>query len=292
MVYVYGLVAACLLGLGFVLQQHAAERAPTADMLKFRLLLHLVRVRTWRYGIAFMVAGQLCSVLALGMGDLSAIEPLLTTNLLFALFLARRLSGQRLGWSGWAGALLLSAGVGLFILAAQPRSGTANAGLLRVWLVFGAVLGVALVMVVIARHLPFFEEPPLLAAAAGALYGLQDALTRMSSTIASDHGALSLLVHWQPYAIVALAVTGLMLVQSAFEAGPLRMSLPSLTAAEPLVGIVCAILLLGDRLRVSPIALAGETIGLVAVIVGVFILGRHPAMPTGKPSQGSGVAAV
>lgn len=119
----------------------------------------------------------------------------------------------------------------------------------------------------------------MLAAAAGALYGLQDALTRTSSQILADGGIPALVTSWQPYTIVALAVTGLMLVQSAFEAGPLRMSLPALTAVEPIAGIACGIGFLGDRLRTTPAALASATAGLVAVVVGVFILARHPAMP-------------
>jgi hypothetical protein len=49
-------------------------------------------------------------------------------------------------------------------------------------------------------------------------------------------------------------VTGLLLVQSAFETAPLRMSLPALIAAQPLAGIV----------------------------VGVVLLGMHPAMPCGS----------
>lgn len=90
-----------------------------------------------------------------------------------------------------------------------------------------------------------------------------------------------LVVHWQPYAVLAIGLTGMVLVQSAFETAPLRMSLPSLTAAQPLAGIACGIGFLGDRLRVTPGALAWETVGLAAVVVGVVMLGRHPAMPPG-----------
>lgn len=279
MVYLFGLIAACLLGLGFVLQQHAAERAPVSDMLSFRLLWDLVRVPLWLGGIGCMVVGQILSAVALSKGDLSKVEPLLATNLLFAMALARWMSGERLGGSGWSGVLLLSGGVAAFILAGRPTGTDAQVGALRHWLVFGLVVGVALALIVVARHLPFFEEPPLLAAAAGALYGLQDALTRVSSQIIADDGIPALLVSWEPYTIVALAVTGLMLVQSAFEAGPLRMSLPALTAAEPIAGIACGIGFLGDRLHTDPAALAWATAGLVAVIVGVFVLARHPAMP-------------
>lgn len=282
MVYVYGLIAACLLGLGFVLQQHAAARAPISDMLSFRLLLDLVRMPLWLGGIGCMVAGQILSVLALSRGDLSKVEPLLATNLLFAMALARRMSGQRLGPGGWVGVLLLSAGVGTFIVAGRPVGTEARVSPLRHWLVFGAVIGVALVLIAIARHLVLFEEPPLLAAAAGTLYGLQDALTRTSSQLVHSSGIPGLVTDWQPYVIVALAVTGLLLVQSAFEAGPLRMSLPGLTAAEPLAGIACGIGFLGDRLHTDPLALGGEAAGLAAVVVGVVILARHPAMP-GSP---------
>jgi drug/metabolite transporter (DMT)-like permease len=280
-VYAYGLAAACLLGLGFVLQQHAAQRAPLADMLSFRLLLDLVRDRVWLAGIACMVAGQIFGVLALARGDVSRVEPLLATNLLFAMALARRLSGQRLGWSGWIGVALLSGGVAAFIVAAQPKPAKAPVGAVQQGLVLAVLIAVSLVLVVIAKHLRLIKEPPLLAAAGGLLYGIQDALTRMATGIFSADGLLALLTTWQPYTVVALAVTGLMLVQSAFEAGPLRMSLPALTAAEPIAGIACGIGLLGDRLRVTPIALTWEITGLTAVVIGVLLLGRHPAMPAG-----------
>jgi drug/metabolite transporter (DMT)-like permease len=280
-VYVYGLVAACFLGLGFVLQQNAAARAPLADLLSFRLLLDLMRVPRWLAGIGCMVVGQVISAIALGMGDVSRVEPLLATNLLFAMALARRLSGLRLGPSGWAGVLLLSGGVAAFIVAGKPEGSADQVSELRHWLVMGIVVAVAIAMVAFARHLRLAEEPPLLAAAAGVLYGLQDALTRESSDILENSGVGGLAASWQPYVIVVLAVVGLMLVQSAFEAGELRLSLPSLTAAEPLVGIACGIGFLGDSVRLTPLAIIWEVLGLMAAVGGVFLLGRHPAMPTG-----------
>ncbi|HWM40173.1 MAG TPA: DMT family transporter, partial [Streptomyces sp.] len=292
-VYVFGLVAACFLGLGFVLQQDAAARAPLADILSFRLLLDLMKVPRWLLGIGFMVIGQLLSAVALSMGDVSRVAPLLATNLLFAMALARRISGQRLGRSGWAGVVLLSGGVAAFVAAGSPQgSDDAQIGALRRGLVLGSVVAVALVMVVIARHLRLAEEPPWLAAGAGVLYGFQDALTRDASDILSDSGIGGLLTAWQPYVIVTSAVIGLVLVQSAFEAGPLRQSLPALTAAEPLSAIACGIGFLGDTVRMTPLALIGEVLGLGAAVVGVFILGRHPAMPTGTSGPDDDEPAV
>jgi hypothetical protein len=81
--------------------------------------------------------------------------------------------------------------------------------------------------------------------------------------------------------VLALGVTGLVLVQSAFETAPLRMSLPALTAAQPLAGIVCGVGFLGDRLHTDVGAMAWEAAGLAAIVAGIMLLGLHPAMPQG-----------
>ncbi|NJP44275.1 DMT family transporter [Actinacidiphila epipremni] len=284
-VFLLGVGAACCLGFGFVLQQRAASRAPLADFLSFRLLLDLIHMPDWLLGVALMVAGQVLGAIALGYGEISLVEPLTATNLLFAMLLSRRLTGQPLGWNGWGGVALLAAGVTGFIVAGRPRGGGAEAGALRHWLVFGIVAGLALLLTLKARRLPRSGEAALLGLAAGLLYGLQDSLTRVCGQIVQDHGIAQLLASWQPYGVGALGLTGMLLVQSAFEMAPLRMSLPSLTAAQPIAGIVCGVGFLGDRLRFTPGALAWEATGLLAIVVGVVLLGRHPAMPAGTAGR-------
>lgn len=279
--FLLGVGAACCLGLGFVLQQRAAVRAPGSDFLSFRLLLDLVRMPDWLVGVALMVAGQVLGAVALAFGQISLVEPLTATNLIFAMALSRWLTRQPLGLSGWGGVAVLALGVTAFIVAGQPHGGGSEAGALRHWLVFGTVAGLALLLTARSRRLAKSSEAAVLALAAGLLYGLQDALTRICGGIAHREGVAGLVVHWQPYAVLAIGLTGMVLVQSAFETAPLRMSLPSLTAAQPLAGIACGIGFLGDRLRVTPGALAWETVGLAAVVVGVVMLGRHPAMPPG-----------
>ncbi|WP_405589584.1 DMT family transporter [Streptomyces sp. NBC_01190] len=290
-VFLLGLAGACCLGLGFVLQQRAAMRAPLADFLSFRLLLDLARMPDWLLGLALGAIGQVLAAIALGYGEVSLVEPLTATNLLFALALSRWLTRQPLGWSGWGGVALLAAGVTAFIVAGRPRGGGNEAGALRHWLVFGIVAGLAVLLVIKSRRLQPGGKAALLALAAGLLYGLQDALTRVCGEIIGDDGVADLFSHWQPYAVAVIGLTGILLVQSAFEMAPLRNSLPSLTAAQPLAGIACGVGFLGDRLRVTPGALAWAAVGLAAIVFGVVLLGRHPAMPSGitqhKPKVGA-----
>ncbi|MFJ5778350.1 DMT family transporter [Streptomyces sp. NPDC093094] len=273
--------AACCLGFGFVLQQNVAHRAPRADFLSPRLLLDLVKVPRWLGGIALMVVGMALGAAALGQGEISFVEPLLATNLLFALALSRKQTKQPLGRQGWSGLLLLAGGVTAFIVAGQPRGGEAVSDPTRPWLIIGAMVGLALLLTGWARRTRLGSGPTLLALAAGLLYGVQDALTRVSGERFSAGGFAELLTGWQPYAVLLLGVSGLLLVQSAFEAASLRASLPALTAAQPLAGILCGVGFLGDRLRADAGALAWEAAGLAAVVTGIVLLGMHPAMPRG-----------
>src|SRR5258708_25561897 len=104
---VIALAAAMLLGVGFVLQQYAAEQAPKAYFLRLRLITDLLHRPRWLAGLAVMVARQLCSAWAVGPLDLSLAEPLLATNLIFALAPAVPLSRHQLRAAELPGALLL-----------------------------------------------------------------------------------------------------------------------------------------------------------------------------------------
>ncbi|MDF3299927.1 DMT family transporter [Streptomyces tropicalis] len=281
LVLILAVSAACCVGFGFVLQQNVAQQAPLSDFLSPRLLLDLMRVPRWLGGTALMVAGMGLGAVALGRGEVSLVEPLLATNLLFALALSRRQTRQPLGRQGWAGLALLAGGVTAFIVAGRPQAGSAVTNPLRHWLIIGVMVGLALLLTTCAKRSRLGGAPVLLALAAGLLYGVQDALTRVSGQRFSAGGWTDLVTGWQPYGVLALGVTGLLLVQSAFETAPLRTSLPALTATQPLAGIACGVGFLGDRLHADTGALAWEAAGLAAIVTGIVLLGLHPAMPCG-----------
>lgn len=81
-----------------------------------------MQVRSWLAGVGLMVSGMALGALALGKGEVSVVEPLLATNLLFAMALSRHRTGQRLGRQGWAGLWLLAGGVTAFLLGAGRKA--------------------------------------------------------------------------------------------------------------------------------------------------------------------------
>jgi drug/metabolite transporter (DMT)-like permease len=280
----FALAAACLIGIGFVAQQHAAYREPLGEILRLELLGHLVRQRLWLLGIAAMVGGQVLGATALDESDVASVEPVLATSLIFALIFAHLMYREPLNRTVWQGGLLVTIGSGLFLAFGQPHAGYPAGPDSARWLAAVAVVGLAAALVLSARPRSLRTKAMLLAAAAGLLYGVQDVLTR-SSLLVLGHGVADLLRSWEPYALVLIAVAGLLLAQSAFDAAPLRISLPATTAAEPLTGIVLGILIFKEGIRLTPGALAAEVIGLLMMVGGIIVLGRSPYL--GKPEATS-----
>lgn len=274
------LVAASLIGVGFVAQQHAAYREPLDEILHLRLLTHLMRRRLWLAGIAAMVCGQLLGAVALGEAGVSLVEPVLATNLVFALVFAHVLYREPLNRTVWQGGMLVSAGAALFIAVGRPRAGQTSDPHSARWLAAAVVVAFALMIALSTHPRSLRTRAMLLAAAAGMLYGVQDVLTR-GTLLALHHGWVGVLTSWQPYTVVAVALAGLLLAQSAFDAAPLRISLPAATAAEPVTGIILGIVIFYEQLRMSPGALAAEVAGLLMMVAGIIMLGRSPFL--GKP---------
>jgi drug/metabolite transporter (DMT)-like permease len=284
--YFLAIVAAALLGAGFVLQQQVAERAPKGHFLHFRLLMDLVRDRRWLVGLLIMVLGQLLSAWVIGHLVLSAAEPLLAANLLFALLLAWPLSGQRLTKSEVAGAVTLIAGVAALSLARDVRSTEIAVGSPANWPFAAIAVGVASYgFAVLGRRRSGELRATLTGASAGLVFGLQDALTRRTVQELDAHQIAGLVTSWSGYALLVAGVIGLWLMESAFNAAPLYASLPAITAGEPVAGIAIGIAVFGDTMHTSAGLIAVQAAGLVALITGVILVARGPALTAVRSSH-------
>jgi drug/metabolite transporter (DMT)-like permease len=285
--YLLAILAAGLLGMGFVLQQAVAEQAPKVDFLRLRLLLDLLRHRRWLAGVATMVAGQLLSAWVIGHVILSVAEPLLTANLLFALLLAWPLSGQALARSEIAGALVLVAGVTVLSLARTVRSAEVTVGARANWpFALGAVALIAVAFAAMGRRRPGDLRALFTGASAGVTFGMEDALTRRTIQVFTGHGVMALFATWPGYLLIALGLAGFWLMQSAFSAGPLHASLPAITAAEPVTGIALGIVVFSDRLHTAPGLIAVQAAGLAALVCGVVLVARGPVLTAARRSPG------
>jgi drug/metabolite transporter (DMT)-like permease len=284
-IYLVGLAAALCLGVGYVLQQRAAALTPLEEVLRWRLLLDLLHKPMWLWGVGAMVVGQLLGGLALQLASVALVEPLLSANLLFAFVIAAALSDRRVRWHEVGGAVLLSMALAAFLVVGDPRSSddpepSRGWSLVALALVAAAVV----ILLVVAKKQQFIAKAVLLSTGAGLLYGLQDAATRQSLLRIDQNGIARVVTSPWAYLVVAAAVTGLLLAQSAFKLGSLAHSLPPLTAAEPLVGIALGVGLLADKVDVTAGRLAVEAACGAGVILGVYLIGRSRTL--NRPHRG------
>jgi len=275
--YATTLVAAVLLGVGFVLQQFAAAQEPESRFLHLRILTDLLRKPRWLLGIGCMVAGYLFAAWSIGHLELTLVEPLLTTYLVWALILAVPLSKQPVRVTEVVGALILCGGVALLSVSRSITPIGLSVGSFSHWYAAAIIAGVALVSVQIGHRRTGQVRATLTGLAAGLVFGIQDALTRQTLEILQGNSFTALFSAWAPYALIGAGIVGIWLMQNAFSAAPLHASLPAIAAGEPIAGIALGIVVFGDSIQTTPGMLAIEAGGIAALIVGVVAVARSSA---------------
>jgi drug/metabolite transporter (DMT)-like permease len=280
-----GLAAALLVGVGLVLQQHAAEQAPKSYFLHLRLITDLLRRRRWLAGLGIMAAGEVLSAWTIGNLDLSVAEPLLATSLLFALLVAIPLTGMRPRISEVVGAVLLSGGVAALSVSRSISAPSASFGSAGYWPAAAVIAVIAFILTRAGWRRTDQWRAILTGTAAGLIFGISDALTRGTLLILASHGVVAALTSWPAYSLAGATLLAVWLMESAFNAAPLHASLPAITAGEPVVGILLGVIVFGDDIRISPGVLALQAAGLVALVGGVILVARAPILSGLRPVQ-------
>jgi len=172
---------------------------------------------------------------------------------------------------------VVAAGLALFLAVARPSQAAPAApasGLVALSVVIAAAVGAS---ILVARWSTRSRAGLLLATGGGIAFGYMAAVTSLTWRVLT-HGVLHALGSWEPYAVAVSGVAGILLTQSAFGSGVLRLSLPTLTVVQPLVAILIGLLLLGERIDSHGLDTLWEVLGLAVMAFGVFTLAR-PEFP-------------
>jgi len=275
MVVASALGAAMLYAVAAVLQQRAASAAPVERSLRLGLLAYLVARPMWLLGAAADVAAFGLQFWALDHGSLVLVQPLLVSGLLFALPLGAFLSRSALRPADWLGAALVVTGLSVFLIVANPDRGRADASNLA-WLLLGLTTAVPVALCIwAAGRSPGVRRAAFLATAAGIVYGVTAAITKATAHLL-DTGFWHAATSWKPYVGVCLGIGGMVMDQSAYQAGPLATSLPALTVADPVVSIIIGAVLFEEGVEIAHGAPIVEAMALIVMVVGVFVLARSP----------------
>jgi uncharacterized membrane protein len=176
----------------------------------------------------------------------------------------------------WVWAALLAVAVAVIVAVGNPTADQQRASL-ETWVVVTLVMGPALVLCVIgARIWSGAVAAVLLALVAGSSLALFAVLTK--GAVESVHGGLGALLRApELYALLAVALAGMVFQQASFRAGALTASLPTMTLAKPVVGWILGITVLSENLQVDDEKVAVLVVALIVMVVSTVALARGEA---------------
>ena len=268
------LLAAVFLAIGIVVRQRATMDVPAEHGVSAVMFVTLLRRRLWWAGTAAAVAGYVFQALALAKGSLLLVQPVLVSALLFALPLSARLAHRRVTNGEWAWALLLTMALAAFVTLARTEPGDYDASLPLSVLVAVICTAAVIACVTVATRVIGWQRAVLLAVAVGVLFGVVAVLTKLVMHVLTHDGVRALLISPVLYLLALLGIVAVFLQQSAFHAGSLQTSVPTMLVLEPVIAVVLGAVVLGEHLDVSGLDAAVITIAIVAMSAATVALGR------------------
>jgi drug/metabolite transporter (DMT)-like permease len=289
--------AAFLSAMAVVLQRVALESASGGSSFGPALMTRALKKRGWLAGFALMLCGFGLQASALRAGQLSVVQPTLTTELIFLVAILVAAFHRSVGWREVLGILAIVAGLAGFFTSASPAAGTGQpAG--RAWVAVSVVtLTCALALVAAGRAGPRWWRAAALGAASAVLFADNAALTKTVTALLRHGGWSHVFGSWEPYLLGLTGAAGLYLLQNALHAGPITASRTASVIINPLASIVIGVTAFSERLRAGSGFLALDVLAIAVMCTGIVILVRSPLIAgtgatAGDEYLGSGADAA
>ncbi len=273
---ILALCAALAAAIGSVIRQRSAQQITDEQVGHLALFGMLVRdIRWWTGGLGD-IASYCFLAAALDKGSVMLVTALQVTVLLFALPIYARVTRHRITGREWIWAVVLAAALGMVIAVGDPAE-RLQRGSPQDWLIVAVVLGPALGLCALGAKI-WSDRPAaavLLAVVSGSSLAVFAVLTKGIVDV-TEHGG-HLLHAWELYPWIAAGVAGMIFQQSAFRAGSLTSSLPTLTVAKPVVAVALGVTVLKETLEADGAEWLLLIAAAVMVIVATVALARGEA---------------
>lgn len=274
---ILALCAALASAIGNVVRQRSAQEVTDKPVGHLALFGMLLRDTRWWMGGLGDIASYCLLAAALDKGSVLLVMSLQVTALLFALPLYARMSRHPVTRGEWTWAVLLAAALAVVIAVGQPVGDQERAPA-QTWLVVALVMAPPLLLGLLGARI-WSDRPVaavLLAAVAGSLLAAFAVLMKGVVDIL-EHNPEQLWTRPELYGWVFCGVAGMIFHQSAYRAGALTASLPTIIAAKPIVGAVLGITVLGETLDAHGFDWVVLAVATVLVIVATVGLARGEA---------------
>jgi drug/metabolite transporter (DMT)-like permease len=287
----FALVAAFLFAGSASLQQVAAKQTVTelpqrtesarlrpSSMLLglWRLLGRLVRRPLWLVGWCTNLVGFAIQALALHFGSVALVQPVLVTQLLFAIPLAAFWQRRHPHRRDWAAAALICGGLVVFlsVRGVVPTDGEPDRTRL-IWACVAAGVGVAGILIGCVR-VSRLVRAMLLAVAAGLCFAVSAAMIKLTTDDLLYAGVAATARDWPGYTLAVATLSGLLLEQGAFAGGSLPSAVAAMSITNPVASYLIGVLAFGVAFPHGAAALAGLAGAGALISIGAVGLAHSP----------------
>ncbi|MFZ0252124.1 MAG: DMT family transporter [Acidimicrobiales bacterium] len=276
-----------------MITQHVASIGDPGHSKGWRFVRYLVSNPLWLFGWVALAGSFVFQALALHNGQMSVVQPLLVTELVFALVLRRLWIRQEIRSVTWWAAAVTCATLALFVAVSEPTGGHAQPTS-SAWV--GATIasgGTAAVLALIGRTGSPVRRAAALGAATAILWALVATFIKAMTDTLSQFGLVGMFAHWPVYALIVVSIVAEVLGQTALHVGPLSISQPCMVIVDPIVSIVLSVWIFAEMFTENPLRLTVGIVSFSVMCVAAAVLARttpatmdHGPAPATSPPPG------
>jgi hypothetical protein len=285
---IVALAAAALFGVSIAFQHRSAGLVSDGTPAGARLggfIAGTLRHPLWIIGAVADISGFALHALALRLGPLTVVQPLLVSSIVFAVILRELLERRWPRRSELLWATALTAGLVMFLTISAPTGRVAQAADPVPATIMGVLIALGVLGFFAAgRRSTGSTAAALLGAATGLAYAAVAGLLKEDVSLL-NRGLGELVGSWPLYALIAVGAFSIVVNQLAYQAGPLSSSLPTIMAVDALVSLVIGASVFDEGFRIGAVDLLGEVAGLVLMLAASVGLTRSGPERAGAREQ-------
>lgn len=255
-----------------VVTQHKASIGDPRHRKGWRFVRYLVTNPLWLFGWIALAAAFVFQALALYKGNMSVVQPLLVTELVFALVLRRMWIHQSIRSVTWWAAAATCVCLAAFIAMSEPSGGTSQPTGAAWDTAVVATAGAAGVLALLGARGSPVRRAAFLGAATSVLWALVATFIKAFTDSLSRDGLGGMFSHWPVYALAATGLLAELLNQATLHVGPLSVSQPLIVIVDPIVSIALSVWVYQEtfaadtpRLFVASLSFAGMCLAAVVL---------------------------
>jgi drug/metabolite transporter (DMT)-like permease len=257
-----------------VTTQHVASTSDPKGSKGWRLVLYLFSSPLWLLGWVALAAAFVFQALSLHRGEMSVVQPMLVTELVFVLVLRRVVIHQAIRAITWWAAGLTCMMLALFVAMSEPQGGN-DFPSSHAWVVATAVaVAAAAVLAMLGMRGSPVRRAALLGSSTAIMWALVATFIKTTTQTLTHYGIAGMFTHWPVYALAASGLGAEILNQAALHVGPLSTSQPFLVIVDPIVSIALSVWIFEEYFTPNAVRITLAALGFFGMCAAVTILIR------------------